>query len=121
MGCSPSPEGIEPVGAKVPGSPFSLVLEASFARPMLFQVKVKSVFLDEATEGHDLEPAGEQDLCKRSVRLLQAAIWGAGAGLAEGSTPQMTLAYSEMVRSVENCAMEVAAWMLSLVQVAWSA
>eukprot|EP00445_Apocalathium_hangoei_P012542 CAMPEP_0203876770 /NCGR_PEP_ID=MMETSP0359-20131031/21519_1 /ASSEMBLY_ACC=CAM_ASM_000338 /TAXON_ID=268821 /ORGANISM="Scrippsiella Hangoei, Strain SHTV-5" /LENGTH=36 /DNA_ID= /DNA_START= /DNA_END= /DNA_ORIENTATION= len=35
-----------------------------------------------------------------------------GAGRGQGLMSQMTLAYSEIVRSVENCAMELAAWML---------
>jgi len=43
-------------GPKLPGSPFSLVMEASFIRPMLFRcVKVKPVF---------------------SIRPQKATIWG---------------------------------------------
>jgi len=42
-------------------------------------------------------------------------------GRGEGLQPQMTPAYSEMVRSVENLAMDDAAWMLSLHHLAWSA
>jgi len=46
---------------------------------------------------------------------------GPGAGRGAGATPQMTLAYSEIVRSVENWAMHEAAWMLRLAHLALSA
>lgn len=62
----------------------------------------------------------EEELRVAQGGRAQAAFMALGAGRGAGSTPQMTLAYSEMVRSVENCAMLEQAWMLKLAHFALS-